>query len=83
MYTAIKQAAKQYVDHEYETTIDNQSLDYEHERMWEFALGCAESVTLDIIELVLENHPELRKVFDKIEKDLAWKQQYLARKERK
>jgi len=74
MYTAIKQAAKQYVDHEYETTIDNQSLDYEHERMHEYYLSGAESLTLEIFELVLENHPELRKVFDKIEKDLAWKE---------
>jgi len=74
MYTAIKQAAEQYVDHEYETVIDPQKLDYEHERMWEFALQCAESVTLDIIELVLKKHPHLRKVFDEIEKDLAWKE---------
>ena len=74
MFTAIKQAAQQYVDHEYETTIDPQKLDYEHERMWSFALDCAESVTLDIIELVLKKHPHLRKVFDDIEKDLAWKE---------
>ena len=51
MYTAIKQAVEQYVDHEYETTIDPQKLDYEHERMWEFTLQCAESLTLDIFEL--------------------------------
>ena len=71
MYTAIKQAVEQYVDHEYETTIDPQKY---HERMWEFTLQCAESLTLDIFELVFKEPPELRQVFDKIEKDLAWKE---------
>jgi hypothetical protein len=74
MYTAIKQAAEQYVEHEYETVIDPQKLDIEHERMHEYALSCAKSMSLEIFELVLKKHPHLRKVFDKIEKDLAWKE---------
>ena len=74
MYTAIKQAAKEYVDHEYETVIDPQKLDWEHERMHEYALSGAESVTLEIIGLVLKKHPHLRKVLNDIEKDLAWRE---------
>ena len=74
MYTAIKQAVEQYVDHQYETIIDPQKLDYEHERMHEYYLSGADTLILEIFEMVLKNHPELRQVFDEIEKDLAWKE---------
>ena len=74
MYTAIKQAVEQYVDHQYKTIIGHQNLDYEHERMHEYYLSGADTLCLEIFEIVLKNHPELRQVFDEIEKDLAWKE---------
>lgn len=72
MFTAIKQAAKEYVNSEYEKIYELG--DYEHERMEEYALSSAEFMTMEIIKIVLEKHPHLRKVFDDIEKDLAWKE---------
>tara|TARA_R100001509_G_scaffold162568_2_gene134523 strand:+ start:217 stop:450 length:234 start_codon:yes stop_codon:yes gene_type:complete len=74
MYTAIKQAAQEYYWDEEEKVTNDHSIHYADEREIMCALRSAEYMTLEIIERVLKKHPHLRKVFDEIEKDLAWKE---------
>ena len=74
MYTAIKQAANEYFLREEERVINDPTIHYGDEREIMCALHSAEYMTLEIIEMVLKKHPHLRKVFDEIEKDLAWKE---------
>jgi len=74
MYTAIKQAAKEYYWDEEEKIMNDSSISYPDERELMCAIESAEYMTLEIIERVLKKHPHLRKVFNNIEKDLAWKE---------
>ena len=74
MFTAIKQAAKEYYWAEEEKIMNDPSISYPEEREFMCAIESAEHMTLEIIEMVLKKHPHLRKVFDEIEKDLAWKE---------
>jgi len=74
MYTAIKQAADEYYEREEEKVINDPSIHYADEREILCALSSAGYMALELIEMVIEKHPHLRKVFDEIEKDLAWKE---------
>ena len=76
MYTAIKQAALEYYESEMDSIYSDKGsgMDFDDERCWITAINSAEYMTLEIIKIVLKKHPHLRKVFDEIEKDLAWKE---------
>ena len=74
MYTAIKQAADKYYEREEEKVTNDPSIHYADEREILCALSSAGYMALELIEMVCEKYPHLRKVLNEIEKDLAWRE---------